>query len=635
MNEPAGPGRPPGKKQPSLFEGAAEVKDFLAPSLVREAAPGEKGAEGAVTDYWVEVGETAEPVRYYRSFYAAITGGSTWVGMLDALYLGDFGEGDCDTAIHVRPADSARALWEISRRIAGIESDLATEANTTKRSSMLQALSDLHEQHRRLRTGTERLFYVTVQVVASGLGRDTVRRYWNALVRRLAGQGVVLRAADTMQLPALLAASPLGNAHTFRKLFRSMETSNVADLFPFGLGGISHRSGIVLGEDDQGRLVFFDGWHPGLENYNLVIFGRSGAGKSVAIKAITVRSALAGVHTVVIDWENEYKVVVEAAGCPYIGIGPNSEHRLNIFDVDVEEDDEGNRFVAIEESVKAVEAVVLRMLLAMDPAVITGQVRVKLGRAVRECYRLCGITEDPESLFQPAAGFELGHRRKDMPTLSDLVGLLSAEPDMQDVVAILRTFTREGGSRSQAVFDGQSTVEIGEVPIVGFSLADLDEEVMRPIGTFVVTKWVWERFGKKNPRQRKRILIDEAQIMMAEHETAVWLENAFRRARKLNVSMCAVTQGFEVFLRVPEGMGILKNAPTKILLRQEPVDIDAVRGKFALSEGEAAYLLTVDKGWGLVRVREEASRIYFRLTPDEYALFTTDPNDPKGVRKVG
>jgi hypothetical protein len=618
----------PGKRQPALSDGAPKVKDFLAPSSVREVAPGDGTAGGRATHYWVEVGATAEAVRYYRSFVAVITGGATQIGCLDSLYAGDFGRGDCDVAVHVRPTDPAREAERLRRRIIAIESDLDAETDTSRTSDLSQELDGLRAQRARLVTGLEKPYYVTIQAVGSAVSLDAARRYWNALVRRLAGQGLILRACDTYQLPAWLAASPLGE-DVFRRfgLFRTMESSNVADLFPFGLGGISHRTGVVLGRDELGRLVFYDGWHPRLENANIVIFGRSGAGKSVAVKTLTYRSALAGVRTAIIDWEGEYRVVVEAAGCPYIEIGPNSKHRLNIFDVEVEEGEDGTRRVHLEESVKAVEAVALRMLRTLDPSLITGSFRVRLSQAVRRLYAARGITEDPESLFEAAPGAKVGWRRKEMPTFSDLVRELAADPETAAAAELLRVFTREGGSASQSVFDGQTTVDIGEAPIVGFGLVDLDEETMRPIGTFVVTKWVWERIAKRRRAQKKRILVDEAQVAMDDPETAVWLENAFRRARKLNVSMCAVTQGFEVFLRVPQGMGILKNAPTKVLLKQEAVDIDAVKGRFNLSEGEALYLLgDLPKGEGILRVGEESCRIYFELMPEELRLFETNPS---------
>lgn len=96
--------------------------------------------------------------------------------------------------------------------------------------------------------------------------------------------------------------------------------------------------------------------------------------------------------------------------------------------------------------------------------------------------------------------------------------------------------------------------------------------------------------------------------------------------------MCAITQGFEVFLRLPQGMGILKNASTKFLLRQESIDISAVQDRFSLSEGEAEFLLTASKGYGIVKVNNDASIFYGDVTESEYNMFTSDPNDLVGVR---
>lgn len=132
---------------------------------------------------------------------------------------------------------------------------------------------------------------------------------------------------------------------------------------------------------------------------------------------------------------------------------------------------------------------------------------------------------------------------------------------------------------------------------------------------------------KKDRTQKKRIVVDESQLMMEEEEEAKWLENSYRRGRKLNVSMCAVTQGFEVFLRKPEGMGILKNAPTKLLLRQEAIDIEAVQGKFNLASGEAAFLLKANSGVGILKVDEESTIVQMQATDNEYWLYTTNPND--------
>ncbi|MFY9431467.1 MAG: hypothetical protein WAP24_00065, partial [Thermacetogeniaceae bacterium] len=270
------------------------------------------------------------------------------------------------------------------------------------------------------------------------------------------------------------------------------------------------------------------------------------------------------------------------------------------------------------------------MIRVYDEAVLTGQVKVMILEKIKELYKCFGITEDPQSLYENPTNTDIinvSGIRKKMPQLSDLVNLMRQEPELEDAARILATFTKEGGTPSSAVFDCQSTVEdIWKYPMVAFSVAGLDEEIMRPIGLFVATRWVWNKLSRDR-RKRKRIVVDEAQTMMDTPETAKWLEDSFRRSRKRNISMCACTQGFEVFLRVNEGMGILKNATTKMLLKQEAIDIDAIREKFSLSDGEAEFLLTAPKGWGIIKANEDASVFYGEATEREHQMFTSDPNE--------
>jgi type IV secretory pathway VirB4 component len=201
------------------------------------------------------------------------------------------------------------------------------------------------------------------------------------------------------------------------------------------------------------------------------------------------------------------------------------------------------------------------------------------------------------------------------------------EPSLSDVARIIEQFTKEHGTTSQAVFDCQTTTQdIWKYPMLAFSVAGLDEEIMRPIGLFITTRWSWNKMSR-NRTKRKRIIIDEAQTFMNTPETAKWLENAFRTARKRNISMCACTQGFEVFLRGDEGLGILKNATTKFLMKQEAIDIASVREKFSLSHGESDFLLTAPKGWGIVKTNNDASIFFGESTEKEYQMFTSDPND--------
>ena len=117
--------------------------------------------------------------------------------------------------------------------------------------------------------------------------------------------------------------------HTFDR--RSMST-----VFPFFTSEIGHEKGRPLGFNRQtGLPILFDNFSPTLTNYNMVIFGKSGAGKGVTIKTITSRSSvLMGIESLALDAEGEYGVVAESLGGINVVISPTSQTIINIFDVE-------------------------------------------------------------------------------------------------------------------------------------------------------------------------------------------------------------------------------------------------------------------------------------------------------------
>jgi conjugal transfer ATP-binding protein TraC len=463
------------------------------------------------------------------------------------------------------------------------------------------------------------------------------------LVKSFAGKGIILRPADGNQLKALINMTPLGSGKISYP-FRNAEASNLADWFPFGSGGIRHRDGIIIGEDNHGTLVFFNPWHPSNGNYNIVIFGRSGFGKSFLIKLMVSRLLVTPIYTqagyknvrvAVIDPapEKEYRNLMYSLGFPHIELSPYGEHRINMFDLYDHEED-GKVRVNIEETVKAVRAVVFRMIRSYDSKdeILSANIKIKIENLIKFLYTVRGITEDPSDLYESmprkSGEFNLERQKKIMPVLSDLYELMLKDSDLNSAAEILKIFTKYGGSSANAIFDCQSNVDISECQAFAICVADLDEEILRPLGLFIATKWTWEIFGNDSS-VLKMIVTDESQLIMDNSvpELSSWLENAFRRSRKRNISMCSSTQGFEVFLRVEQGIGVLKNSTTKILLKQDSVDIEAVQEKFNLSEGEASCTLLFKKGQGIIKVDNNSALVNVTHFPREYLMFTSDPND--------
>ncbi len=69
----------------------------------------------------------------------------------------------------------------------------------------------------------------------------------------------------------------------------------------------------------------------------MVIFAKSGAGKSVTMKTLISRSAvLMGIESLALDAEGEYSIVAESLGGINVVLGPNSKTIINLFDIEPE-----------------------------------------------------------------------------------------------------------------------------------------------------------------------------------------------------------------------------------------------------------------------------------------------------------
>jgi type IV secretory pathway VirB4 component len=612
--------------------------DFLAPSFLKETSPSDLSMEGVkVGDYFVEIGGTTEFVRYYRTFYAEITGGSTYAGMFDNLYRGDFGQGaleaDIDIGIHIDPVDTSTELDNVASRIRSIKSDLYREMPDEKRDKLRDELGDLEERQRRLRQNLEKAFRASIQILISSNDLKSLKRFSNLVIRRFAGNQIVLRSPDGNQLEAFFNMTPLRDTATYKEHTFSYETSNLADMFPLGNGKISHTDGIIWGRDNLGRPIFYNAWNRTLMNRNAVIMGGSGAGKTNAALKLIHHDTLRGVRHAIICPKGDYRRYVEDMGCPYIDLGEDSPDRINFFDVDIEEQvtkDGIVKRVNIESTVAAARAIIYKMIRLLDENVLTGIVKTRIDKKIRELYKKAEISADPNSLFEEdeeEGKVSITRKLKPMPQIGDLYKLLNKDKQTKEIAELLKNYTRFGDSPSEAIFDHQSTVKLRDTPLFGFGLADLDEERMKPLGLFIATKWLSTKFAHKDRHIQKRVVVDEAQIPMEDEETARWLENEFRVVRFFNTSMIAITQGVEVFMRSKYGLGILKNAPTKLFLKQDSIDIKDMQEKFNLTAFEARFLIdTAGEGLGILRINEERSTIQVTLSPYESMLFETDPN---------
>ena len=221
--------------------GLSEVEaQALSPTVVKETVPGDKGCD----DYYLEIGDNIAGSRKYRTWFAKMTGRTTWMGILEPLVIGNLGEGDVDVTVMQEPMEADREINRLAYRIAVLQADLYREVNPAKAGAKQQELVELQEQMARLRVNLEKLHRVSITVTASHSDREKLKFLGRAINKRMGAQGIVMRAADTRQLEAYRNALGIGSKEIFSDTYQQMETTNVADLFVFGYGGANHLRGV-------------------------------------------------------------------------------------------------------------------------------------------------------------------------------------------------------------------------------------------------------------------------------------------------------------------------------------------------------------------------------------------------------
>ena len=241
-----------------------------------------------------------------------------------------------------------------------------------------------------------------------------------------------------------------------------------------------------------------------------------------------------------------------------------------------------------------------------------------------------------------SADDKLYRQKKEMPTIGSWYKRLQKKavenknPDYSFhysyLLKVMKQYIREYNGQ-MAYFDGQSTFELLDgVPFINLDISQLEERFARPLAQQILLSWIWEKYVKKNSEDRKkaakkRVIVDEAWMLLPYPEAVDFLNTMARRARKRNVSLAIISQRFQDFYEKPEAQAVLTSSDTKLFLAQDKSEIQYLKEVFKLSEGEANFLITCLKGEGLLKVGQDTAILQIVPTAKEFEFVETNLNN--------
>ena len=590
--------------------------------------------------------------RYARSFFvSALPRMAIFPELFRDLYL----FGDVNTSIFINPIREEKSQNDLNRAINEIETEriVAADRGNINRESMLsQKRFEAEELRDQIAAGFNKLYEASVVSTLFAYSLEDLDRYTKMLISEMSKNLVGIKTAWGIQEEAFQSNLPLMNDKVER--VHTFDRNSMGTVFPFTTSEVGHPTGVPLGFNKQtGTPILFDNFHNSLTNYNMVIFAKSGAGKSVTMKTLISRSSvLMGIESLALDAEGEYSIVAEALGGINIVISPASKTVINLFDVEAEniKDEITGReriVVNIENKVEDVTQALVTMARGSTKSDEVNELTKQIiAEIVSEEYAERGINSNPNSLYIDSNngslnGNMLAKKRKEMPTIGSWYKRLVKKAKENDnknyeyhfsyLLKVMKQYIREYDGQ-MAYFDGQSTFDLlDDSPFINIDISQLEERFARPLAQQILLSWIWEKYVKKNSEDRKRakkkrVLVDEAWMLLPYSEAVDFLNKMARRARKRNVSLAIISQRFQDFYEKPEAQAVLTSSDTKLFLAQDKSEIQQLKEVFKLSEGEAGFLVTCQRGEGLLKVGSETAILKIMPTKKEFEFVETNLN---------
>lgn len=576
----------------AFLKGISTLRNFIAPSSIE--------IHSAYFRLGTKYGRTLYVYGYPRQIY---TGWLSSIINIDEVL---------DISMFIYPVESQVILKNLTKKVTQLTAsiDLNAERGKTRDPGLQAAIQDAEELRDQITQGAERFFRYGLYVTVYADSLDELNFVQHKIETIFGQQLVFSKVASSQQEQGLNSTLP--QMADQLQIRRNMNTGAISTSFPFTSADLTDNTGILYGINMHNNgLVIFDRFR--LENANMVVFAKSGAGKSFSVKLEALRSMMTGTDILIIDPENEYQKLAEAVGGSYIRLSLNSDTRINPFDlpkvIDTEDADD-----ALRANLVTLHGL-LRLMLGGSQMAANGQImpsltpaeEADLDQGLIDTYARAGITSDP-----------LTHTGTP-PTIADLYDtLLHMGGTGPQLAQRLRKYTT---GTFAGIFSQQSNIDINNNLVV-FNIRDLEDE-LRPVAMYIVLSHIWNI--TRSIQKKRMLIVDEAWQLMKYDDSANFLFSLAKRARKYALGLTTISQDVEDFMGSKMGRAIVANSSMQLLLKQSPSAVDVLSDVFKLTEEERKRLANFPVGQGLFFAGQNHVHIQIVPSATEQQLVSTTP----------
>ena len=577
-------------KEKYLDKEVTSVLDIIAPASVE------------INKNYIQIEEKLAKTYFVFSYPRYLTTG--WLSPIINMDI------PFDISFFFHPIETGTILKQLRKSVTEVQAEIMEreEKGLIRDPALETAYQDLEDLRGRLQTAQEKMFKFGLYITVYADDTKELESIETSLRSTLESRLIYIKPALYQQKEGVMSTFPYGT--DLLQVNNTLNTTPLSSIFPFISFDLSSDEGILYGVNKHNNsLVLFDRFS--MENANMVIFAKSGSGKSYAVKLEILRSLMMGIDCIILDPENEYKTLSDSVGGSFFKISLSSDSHINPFDLPEPREDETSEDV-LRSSVINLVGLMRIMLSGLTP-----EEDSIMDQAIYETYAAKDITpnSDPKTWAE------------NIPILSDLETVLETMEGAETLVERLRKFTK---GTFASFFNQKSNITMNNSLVV-FGIRDIEDE-LRPIAMFIVMRYIWNT--ARTTLKKRLLIIDEAWWIMKTEDGASFLFGICKRSRKYWLGVTTITQDVSDFMRSDYGKPIITNSSIQLLLKQSPATIDVLQNVFNLTEQEKFLLLETPVGEGIFFAGQKHVAIRIMASYTEDQIITTSPEEVSRIKEA-
>lgn len=465
----------------------------------------------------------------------------------------------------------------------------------------------------------QKLFYISMNIVHFADSPEEIKQNSNVIKNIGAKYMCSIKTLMMRQERGFSSALPVGVDSVKQK--RLMTTESLGVFIPFDEVNQFDKGGFYYGVNAVNKsLVVYNRLRG--QNYNGLVLGSSGSGKSFSAKREMTSVILNTDSDIyIVDPDGEYTLIAEAFGGSIIKLSPGNGVYINPFDLDIDttHDADYNPITMKTDFICGMIETMMGQGMKLSPIQ-----KSIMNKCISQIYR--PYLEHLQELPPDSNGRRKTIDREYCPTMQNLFDALLSHPSGEaQQLAILMEPYATGNYDS---FAHRTNVDL-ENRLIVYDIKDIGPNLME-LALKVCMNDVWNKMMENRRRNKWTwFYIDEFHLLLSNPSTSEFLKTVWKRARKWQGVPTGITQNVEDLLASPEARAIINNSSFVYMMNQSMMDRNMLGELLNLTEADKEFITNVEAGCGLIYTGKQSIPFQdsFPQNTRLYKILSTNPND--------